>query len=73
MTLALHPADQAAADRIGRSFQRLAGRPAPAPDILRCDHGRLIGECRTCLQLRHAEERSVTVRAAYAFGEWPPA
>lgn len=59
----LHPADQASAERIARAI----GRGGT------CDHGLPPGTCRTCLELRHAEQRSVVVRAAYATGDWPPA
>lgn len=63
----LHPADQAGRDRHHRAMNGPGGTMAP-----RCDHGRRIGECATCIQLTHAEQGSVAVRAAYAFGDWPP-
>lgn len=69
-TVTLHPADQVHADRITRALDRLHAQPGHQP---RCDHGRIPGECGNCLGLRHAEENSITVRAAYAFGDWQPA
>lgn len=66
----LHPADQTAADRHARSIRRCQGRRSAT--AYRCDHGEAPGYCRTCLELRHAEQNSVTVRASYAFGDWPP-
>lgn len=65
----LHPADLSHERRISRVLARLHAAPAYEP---RCDHGRLAGECGNCLSLRHAEEHSIAVRAAYAFGDWPP-
>lgn len=72
---ALHPANQVQADRHGRAFARANVLPAAAlgTRIPICDHSLRLGECRTCIELRHAELGSVTVRAAYAFGDWPPA
>jgi hypothetical protein len=66
----LHPADLVHERRVGRVLARLHAAPAFEP---RCDHGRMAGECGNCLGLRHAEENSTAVRAAYAFDEWPPA
>lgn len=59
-----HPADQARVDRLARAFAR---DPWPT-----CDHDRQTRECRACIELAHAEIGSVTVRAAYAFGDWAP-
>lgn len=60
----LHPADEASAERIARAIGR---------DDSRCEHGRPPRSCLICIQLTHAEKTSVTVRAAYAAGDWPPA
>lgn len=76
MTTSFHPADSARIDRIARAYRR-AGNPRKlstrgefGPST--CDHGLAIGECRTCLELSHAEQNSITVRTAYAFSDWPP-
>ncbi len=63
-----HPADQARVDRIARAGIR--GHRNGSGFI--CDHGRRPNECRTCLELEHAERNSIAVRAAYAFGDWEP-
>lgn len=64
----LHPADQVRSDRIARAGIR--GYEAGGGFI--CDHGQRPNECRTCLELEHAERNSLEVRANYAFGDWPP-
>lgn len=72
----LHPADAAHAARLAH-----AGREYGVhyfSDVLLtisppCEHGRPVAECLICIQLRHAEVSSVTIRAAHAFGDWPPA
>ena len=58
----LHPADAARVERTARTIAN-GGR---------CDHGRQRRECLICIELEHAERGSVTLRAAYAFGDFPP-
>lgn len=78
----LHPADRVHAERAARIVRQIYaligadGRDSGESVIIpvnRCEHGMPPGECRACIELRHAELGSVTVRAAYAFGEWPAA
>jgi hypothetical protein len=67
----LHPADQVHAERLARVLAQLprnGGREDAAP---LCDHGRGIGDCRTCIELRHAEVTSVTLRSWFAWGMVP--
>ena len=73
----LHPADQVHADRLSRAFRRdvqtITADGIGEAIVAVCDHGRPLMACRPCVELRHAEASSVAVRAAYAFGLWPPA